>query len=119
MAFPIIYLLSAAGRILPLVIEKGTALASFVIRFVIRNPKISGTTISITAISNALSQREITEQEKIKILEEIKTINPQAHNEIIAALGGGKGLFDIDINKILPIIIILIIIYLYLSKNKN
>ena len=114
MAFPIIYLLSAAGRILPIVIEKGTALASFVIR----NPKILGTTISITAISNALSQREITEREKIKILEEIKTINPQAHNEIIAALGG-KGLFNIDINKILPIIIILIIIYLYLSKNKN
>ena len=115
MVFPIIYLLSAAGRILPIVIEKGTALASLVLR----NPKIVGTTISITAISNALSQREITEQERIKILEEIKTINPQAHNEIIAALGGGKGLFDIDINKILPIIIILIIIYLYLSKNKN
>jgi len=115
MAFPIIYLLSAAGRILPLVIEKGTALASLVLR----NPKILGTTVSITAISNALSQREITEREKIKILEEIKTINPQAHNEIIAALGGGKGLFGIDINKILPIIIILIIIYLYMSKNKN
>ena len=115
MVFPVIYLLSAAGRILPIVIEKGTALASLVLR----NPKIVGTTISITAISNALSQREITEREKIKILEEIKTINPQAHNEIIAALGGGKGLFDVDINKILPIIIILIIIYLYLSKNKN
>ena len=115
MVFPVIYLLSAAGRILPIVIEKGTALASFVIK----NPKILGTTISITAISNALSQREITEQERIKILEEIKTINPQAHNEIIAALGGGKGLFDIDINKILPIIIILIIIYLYMSKNKK
>ena len=115
MVFPVIYLLSAAGRILPIVIEKGTALESLVLR----NPKIAGTTTSITAISNALSQREITEQEKIKILEEIKTINPQAHNEIIAALGGGKGLFDIDINKILPIIIILIIIYLYLSKNKN
>ena len=115
MVFPIIYLLSSAGRILPLVIQKGTALASLVLR----NPKIAGTTISITAISNALSQREITEREKIKILEEIKTINPQAHNEIIAALGGGKGLFDIDTNKILPIIIILIIIYLYLSKNKN
>ena len=115
MAFPIIYLLLSTGRILPIVIRTGTALASFVIK----NPKILGTTISITAISNALSQREITEQERIKILEEIKTINPQAHNEIIAALGGGKGLFDIDINKILPIIIILIIIYLYLSKNKN
>jgi len=115
MVFPVIYLLSAAGRILPIVIEKGTALASLAIR----NPKILGTTISITTITNALNQREITEREKIKILKEIKTINPQAHNEIIAALGGGKGLFDVDINKILPIIIILIIIYLYLSKNKN
>ena len=115
MAFPIIYLLLATGRILPIIVRAGTALSSFIAR----NPKALGTTISITAISNALSQREITEQEKIKILEEIKTINPQAHNEIIAALGGGKGLFDIDINKILPIIIILIIIYLYLSKNKN
>ena len=116
MAFHIIYLLSATGRILHLIVRAGTALSSFIAR----NPKILGSTISITAISNALSQREITEQEKIKILEEIKTINPQAHNEIIAALGGGgKGLFDIDINKILPIIIILIIIYLYLSKNKN
>jgi len=115
MAFHIIYLLSATGRILHIIVRAGTALSSFIAR----NPKILGSTISITAISNALSQREITEQEKIKILEEIKTINPQAHNEIIAALGGGKGLFDIDINKILPIIIILIIIYLYLSKNKN
>ena len=114
MAFPIIYLLLATGRILPIIVRAGTALSSFITR----NPKILGSTISITAISNALSQREITEQEKIKILEEIKTINPQAHNEIIAALGG-KGLFNIDINKILPIIIILIIIYLYLSKNKN
>ena len=115
MALPIIYLLSATGRILHIIVRAGTALSSFIAR----NPKILGSTISITAISNALSQREITEQERIKILEEIKTINPQAHNEIIAALGGGKGLFDIDINKILPIIIILIIIYLYLSKNKN
>ena len=115
MAFHIIYLLSATGRILHLIVRAGTALSSFIAR----NPKILGSTISITAISNALSQREITEQERIKILEEIKTINPQAHNEIIAALGGGKGLFDIDMNKILPIIIILIIIYLYLSKNKN
>jgi len=115
MAFHIIYLLSATGRILHIIVRAGTALSSFIAR----NPKILGSTISITAISNALSQREITEQERIKILEEIKTINPQAHNEIIAALGGGKGLFDIDINKILPIIIILIIIYLYMSKNKN
>ena len=115
MAFHIIYLLSATGRILHLIVRAGTALSSFIAR----NPKALGTTISITAISNALSQREITEQERIKILEEIKTINPQAHNEIIAALGGGKGLFDIDMNKILPIIIILIIIYSYLSKNKN
>ena len=115
MAFHIIYLLSATGRILHIIVRAGTALSSFIAR----NPKILGSTISITAISNALSQREITEQERIKILEEIKTINPQAHNEIIAALGGGKGLFDVDINKILPIIIILIIIYLYLSKNKN
>jgi len=113
MALPIIFLLGS--RIFPIIMRAGTALSSFVMR----NPKILGTTISITAISNALNQREITEQEKIKILEEIKTINPQAHNEIIAALGGGKGLFDIDINKILPIIIILIIIYLYMSKNKN
>ena len=115
MAFHIIYLLSATGRILHIIVRAGTALSSFIAR----NPKILGSTISITSITNALSQREITEQEKIKILEEIKTINPQAHNEIIAALGGGKGLFDVDINKILPIIIILIIIYLYLSKNKN
>jgi len=115
MAFHIIYLLSATGRILQLIVRAGTALSSFIAR----NPKILGSTISITSISNALSQREITEQEKIKILKEIEIINPQAHNEIIAALGGGKGLFDIDINKILPIIIILIIIYLYMSKNKK
>ena len=115
MAFPIIYLLSAAGRIWPIIVRAGTALSSFIAR----NPKILGSTISITSISNALSQREITEQEKIKILKEIEIINPQAYNEIIAELGGGKGLFDININKILPIIIILIIIYLYMSKNKK
>jgi len=115
MVFPIIYLLSATGRILPIIVRAGTALSSLIAR----NPKILGSTISITSISNALSQREITEQEKIKILKEIEIRNPQAYNEIIAELGGGKGLFDININKILPIIIILIIIYLYMSKNKK
>ena len=117
MALPIIYLLSATGRILHIIVRAGTALSSFIAR----NPKILGSTISITSISNALSQRETTEQEKIKILKEIEIINPQAYNEIIAELGGGKGLFDININinKILPIIIILIIIYLYMSKNKK
>ena len=115
MAFPIIYLLSAAGRIWPIIVRAGTALSSFIAR----NPIALGSTISITSISNALSQRETTEQEKIKILKEIEIINPQAYNEIIAELGGGKGLFDININKILPIIIILIIIYLYMSKNKK
>ena len=115
MAFHIIYLLSATGRILHIIVRAGTALSSFIAR----NPKILGSTISITSISNALSQREITEQEKIKILKEIEIRNPQAYNEIIAELGGGKGLFDININKILPIIIILIIIYLYMSKNKK
>ena len=115
MALPIIYLLSATGRILHIIVRAGTALSSFIAR----NPKILGSTISITSISNALSQRETTEQEKIKILKEIEIINPQAYNEIIAELGGGKGLFDININKILPIIIILIIIYWYMSKNKK
>jgi len=112
MALPIIFLLGAS-RILPIIVRAGTALSSFVAR----NPKILGSTISITSISNALNQRETTEQEKIKILKEIKTTNPQAYNEIIAGLEMEKGLFDI--NKILPIIIILIIIYLYMSKNKN
>ena len=59
MALPLILILHL-GRIVPIVIGAGTALA----RFVAKNPKIIGTTISIEAISSAIQSYVTTENEK-------------------------------------------------------
>ena len=49
MALPLL-LIFHAGRIIPIAVGIGTALA----RFIAKNPKIIGTTLSIDAISSAI-----------------------------------------------------------------
>ena len=66
MALPLFFIMNA-GRIIPIVVGIGTALA----RFVAKNPKIIGTTISIDAISSAIQSYVTTEKEKIAIVDEI------------------------------------------------
>jgi len=108
MALPIV-LLMYAGRILPIVVRIGTALS----RFVAKNPKIIGGTISIQAISDAIRSHEATEKEKIDIVNEIGKQNPQLRYDL------AKNVFYPDTNmisNILPYLVLIIIIYIILRK---
>ena len=67
MTLPVFFILNA-GRIVPIVVGIGTALA----RFVAKNPRILGSTLSIEAISSAIQSYVTTEKEKIAIVDEIE-----------------------------------------------
>ena len=108
MALPLFFILNA-GRIVPVVVGIGTALA----RFVAKNPKIVGTTLSIQAISSAVQSHEATEKEKIQILDEIGKENPQLKYDIL------KNMFFSGTNimsNILPYLFLVLIIYFVLRK---
>ena len=108
MALPLL-LIFHAGRIIPIAVGVGTALA----RFIAKNPKIVGTTLSIQAISSAILSHEATEKEKIQIVDEIRKENPQLGYDIL------KNMFFSDTNivsNILPYLVILIIVYYILKK---
>ena len=108
MALPLL-LIFHAGRIIPVAIGIGTALA----RFVAKNPKIIGTTVSIEAISSAIQSLQATEKEKIAIVDEIGKENPQLRYDIF------KNMFFPDNNimsNIVPYLVLLVIIYYFLKK---
>jgi len=108
MAFPIV-LLMYAGRIIPIAVRIGTALS----RFVLKNPKIIGSTISIQALSAAIQSHNATEKEKIDIANEIGKENPQLRQDLI------KNIFTPNTNiisNILPYLVILLIIYIIIKK---
>ena len=108
MALPLL-LIFHAGRIIPIAVGIGTALA----RFVAKNPKIVGTTLSIQAISSAILSHEAAEKEKIQIVDEIRKENPQLGYDIL------KNMFFSDTNivsNILPYLVLLLITYYILKK---
>jgi len=108
MALPLL-LIFQAGRIFPIAVAVGSALA----RFVAKNPKIIGTTISIEAISSAIQSYVTTEQEKINVVNEIGKQNPQLRDDIF------KNMFFSNSNilsNILPYLVVLLIIYYLLKK---
>ena len=108
MALPLL-LIFHAGRIFPIAVAVGSALA----RFVAKNPKIIGTTISIEAISSAIQSYVTTEQEKIDVVNEIGKQNPQLRDDIF------KNMFYSNTNilsNIVPYLLILIIVYYILKK---
>ena len=108
MALPLIFILHL-GRIIPIAIGAGTALA----RFVAKNPKIIGTTLSIEAISSAIQSYVTTEKEKIAIVDEIGKENPQLRADLF------KNVFyphNNIISNIIPYLVILIIIYYIFRK---
>jgi len=108
MALPLLLIFNA-GRIVSIVVRAGTALA----RFVAKNPKVIGSTLSIEAISSAILSHEATEKEKIQILDEIGKENPQLKFDIL------KNMFFSSANivsNILPYLVILLIIYYFLKK---
>jgi len=104
-----VFFIANLGRIIPIAVGIGTALA----RFVAKNPKIIGTTISIDAISSAILSHEATEKEKIQILDEIGKENPQLKYDIL------KNMFFSNTNivsNIVPYLVVAIIIYYILRK---
>ena len=108
MALPLLFIFNA-GRIFSIAVGVGTALA----RFVAKNPKIVGSTLSVQAISSAILSHEATEKEKIQILDEIGKENPQLKYDIL------KNMFFSNTNvvsSIIPYLFLLVIIYYILRK---
>ena len=108
MALPLFFIMNA-GRIIPIVAGIGTAIA----RFVAKNPKIIGTTISIDAISSAIQSYVTTEKEKIAIVDEIGNENPQLRVDIL------KNMFFSNTNilsNIVPYLVLFIIIFYFLKR---
>ena len=108
MALPLL-LIFHAGRVIQIVVGVGTALA----RFVAKNPKIIGSTLSIEAISSAIQSYTATEKEKIDIVNEIGKENPQLRADLF------KNIFYPDTNillNIVPYLALFLIIYYLLKK---
>jgi len=108
MVLPVFFILNA-GRIVSIAIGAGTALA----RFVAKNPKIIGTTLSLEAISSAIQSYTTTEKEKIDVVNEIGKQNPRIRDDIF------KNMFSSDTNilsNIVPYLVVAIIIYYLLKK---
>jgi len=108
MVLPVFFILNA-GRIFPIAIGIGTAIA----RFVAKNPKIIGTTLSVEAISSAIQSYVATEKEKIDVVTEIGKENPQLRYDLF------KNIFFPDTNivsNIIPYLVLLVIIYYFLKK---
>jgi len=108
MALPLLLILHL-GRIVPIAVGVGTALA----RFVAKNPKIIGTTLSLEAISSAIQSYTTTEKEKIDVVNEIGKENPQLRADLF------KNIFypgNNIISNIVPYLVLFIIIYYILKK---
>ena len=104
-----LFFISYASRIIPIAAGIGTAL----FRFVAKNPKILGTTISIEAISAAIQSFGASEKEKIEIAKDIGKENPQLKYDLL------RNIFyphtDI-ISNITPYLVLLVIIYYIIKK---
>ena len=108
MALPY-FLILHLGRIIPIAVGIGTALA----RFIAKNPKIIGSTISLQAISSAIQSHEAAEKEKIEIVNEIGKENPQLKYDLY------RNIFYPDTNiisNIVPYLFVFVIIYLVIKK---
>ena len=108
MALPLFFLFHAS-RIIPIVAGVGTAL----FRFITKNPKILGTTISIEAISSAIQSFGATEKEKIEIVKDIGKENPQLRYDLY------RNIFyphtDM-VSNILPYVAVFLITYIIIRK---
>ena len=108
MVLPIVFL-AYASRIIPIVVRVGSALS----RFVMKNPKILGSTISLQALSAAIQSHEATEKEKIEIVNAIGKENPQLKYDLF------RNIFyphtDI-ISNIVPYLLVFVIVYLIMRK---
>ena len=104
-----VFFIANMGRIIPVVVGIGSAL----FRFVAKNPKIIGSTLSIEAISSAIQSYTATEKEKIDVVNDIGKENPQLKYDLL------RNIFyphtDL-LSNIAPYLVILLIIYILLKK---
>ena len=108
MVLPLFFLFHAS-RIIPIVAGVGSAL----FRFVAKNPKILGTTISIEAISSAIQSFGANEREKIEIVKDIGKENPQLKYDLY------RNIFYPHTNivsDIAPYVVVFLIIYIIFRK---
>ena len=108
MVFPLFFLFHAS-RIIPIVAGIGTAL----FRFVAKNPKILGSTISIEAISAAIQSLGATQKEKIEIVKDIGKENPQLRYDLYRHIFYPHT--DM-ISNIAPYLLVFVIVYLIMRK---
>ena len=108
MVFPVFFIANL-GRIIPIVATIGTAL----FRFVAKNPKILGTTISIEAISSAIQSFGVTEKEKIDIVKDIGKENPQLRYDLYRNIFYPRTSI---VSDIAPYVVVFLIIYIIFRK---
>jgi len=104
-----VFFIANMGRVIPIVATIGSAL----FRFVVKNPKIIGGTVSVQAVSSAIQSHEASEKEKIEIVNEIGKENPQLRYDLY------RNIFYPETNivsNILPYLLVFIIIYIILKK---
>ena len=108
MALPLFFLFHAS-RVIPIVAGVGTAL----FRFIVKNPKIIGSTISIEAISSAIQSLGVSEKEKIEIVKDIGKENPQLRYDLY------RNIFyphTSIVSDIAPYVVVFLIIYIIFRK---
>ena len=104
-----VFFIANLGRIIPIFATIGTAL----FRFVAKNPKVIGGTLSIQAISSAIQSLGATEKEKIDIVNDIGKENPQLRYDLY------RHIFYPNTNivsNILPYVVVFLIIYIIFRK---
>ena len=108
MVLPVFFIINV-GRIIPIVVGVGTALA----RFVAKNPKIIGSTLSIQAISSAIQSFGATEKEKIDIVNDIGKENPQLRYDLYRNIFYPRTNL---VSDIAPYLVVFLIIYIIFRK---
>ena len=104
-----LFFISNAGRLIPIIVRIGSALA----RFVGKNPKILGATVSLQAISSAIQSLGANEKEKIEIVKDIGKENPQLRYDLY------RNIFYPNTNiisDIAPYLVAFLIIYIIFRK---
>jgi len=104
-----VFFIANLGRIIPIVAGIGTAL----FRFVAKNPKILGTTVSIEAISSAIQSFGASEKEKIDIVKDIGKENPQLRYDLYRNIFYPRTNL---ISDIAPYLVAFLIIYIIIRK---
>ena len=104
-----VFFIANLGRIIPIAVTIGTAL----FRFVAKNPKIIGGTVSIQAISNAIQSLGATEKEKIAIVNDIGKENPQLRYDLYRNIFYPRTNL---ISDVAPYLVAFLIIYIIIRK---